>query len=161
MSDNAWTLAAAPNGAFVVETPCAQADIISLRRVPDSAIANVTFAPDSRVICRRGKIMLLAGEVDLPAVPAAGRSFFDQFVESIKGDETAEGTPAATTINGHRAFTNRQVANGVVAQTGFVELSRSKIIMLLAGAEENSGMSVAEQGMIVDRFYASVKVVRK
>src|SRR5262249_20090168 len=95
-----WLQTAVPNGAFSVETPCDAAAIASTQNVPDETLLpGVKFTPGSRIVCRLGKTMFVAGEVEIPDYPTAGPSVFDSFVEQAKNDKTAEGIPSTTTIN--------------------------------------------------------------
>ena len=155
-----WLLAAAPNGNFSVETPCDAARVADLQRVPNSALGNLEFMPQARVICRTDKFMFMAGEVEVAAVRPTGPSFFDAFVARTLKDPTLEGKPLRSTIGGRRAFLNRQEKDGVLAQSGFVEVSRKKVVVLM-GVGSDSSVPIAEQGKAVDRFYSSLRVVGK
>ena len=156
-----WAIAPSANGMFSVETPCTEAEVVGFRSLPDEMVPELKFIPGSRVVCRRGQVILVAAEVGDPDYPKTGLSVFDSIVEQAKGDKTAEGTPTITTLNGRRAFVNRQEKDAMLAQTGFVEIDRGRIIMLIAGVQADSGLSVKDQGALIDRFYSSVKVTGK
>jgi hypothetical protein len=160
--DKAWTPTAASNGVFSIETPCDASSIAATQGVADEALLpGVKFSPGSRVVCRDGKTMFVAGEIEVPNYPAAGPAVFDSFVAQAKNDKTAEGTPSTTVINGRRAWINRQEKDGALAQTGFVEINRATIVFMIAGVDADSSMKIEDQRALVDRFYASVKVTGK
>lgn len=158
--EDAWVLVSAPNGAFSIETPCSESEVAALQGVPGSAVPNVEIVPQSRVICRKGPLIFLAGVVEPRDYPASGPSLFDLIVEAVAQAPAVEGKPTTTTIGGRRAFVNREERDGVLAQTGFIELGRAKAIMLVAGFDDAS-VSVAAQGEAIDHFYASTKVTAR
>ncbi|MEZ0243925.1 MAG: hypothetical protein ACAH11_11155 [Sphingomonas sp.] len=150
-----WTVAAAPNGAFSVETPCDANEVAGMAYIPEDSLPGVSLDKEKRVICFKDKMMFM-GAVMAPGNPPRGTTVFDMLVESLAGTES-KGKPMQTTIGGRRAMVNRAVEDGVVAQTGFVELNPREIIFLFGGGE-NDRLSVAAQGAAIDRFFASTKV---
>jgi hypothetical protein len=159
-SDDVWAVAASQNGVFTAETPCNSAELGAMKPVPDSVITQEALVPDSRILCRKQSLFFVAAEIEDGNLPARS-TLFDMFSTHILSDKTAEGTPSQTMIGGKRALLNRQETNDRLAQTGFVEISRTKLIFLVAGAEENSGLSIQRQRELVDHFYASIKVTGK
>ena len=151
-----WTSAAAPNGHFTVDTPCTAPEIAALRRAPAGLMAGVDLAPEARVLCSKGPWIFVAGEVNVEGVPA-GSSFFDILVQQAAADPTAEGRPTQTTMHGRRAFVNRQEQAGVIAQTGFVEIGRTRIILLVSGSRDSS-VGVDVQRQTIDHFFNSISL---
>ncbi|WP_447725412.1 hypothetical protein [Sphingomonas koreensis] len=152
----AWSRVIPPNGAFSIETPCKPVEISALRVVPDAALPINNYAPGSRILCRKGGMVFMAGVVNTTDLPA-GVSAYDVITEKVAKAGNVEGKPTLTTIGGRRALINRQVRNGLVGQTGFIEISPIKIITLVAGTEGDDA-SAAASIEAVDRFYASIKV---
>ena len=159
-SDDVWTPAVAANGAFSVDTPCSTAEVVEFRKLPEPLMPGVTFVPNTRVACKHGETLLVAGVYDVAGYPATGPAVFDSFVQQLRSDKTAEGVASVTTINDRRALLNRQEKDGVLAQTGFVEISRSKLVVMIGGVY-GGGMKIEDQRALVDRFYGSVKVTAK
>lgn len=155
--DDAWVRTAAPNGAISVETPCLEAEIAALRSIPDKAFEGINFVPGSRIICRKGPLLFVAGVAEVKEFPAGASSLFDSFAEGVAKERTADGKPTMTTVAGRRAIVNREEKDGRLAQSGLVEMSPTTVIFLIGGAEDTS-LSVAAQGQALDRFYASLKV---
>jgi hypothetical protein len=156
--DGVWTPAHSPNGLFSVETPCSLSEVAALKGMPGSALPGGNSDPDTRVLCKQGDVLFFAGEIDGGSLPPGTSSLFDLISTQAANDKTAEGTPKVTTIDGRRAWINRQEEDGALAQTGFVEVGRTKIILLLAGVQGKVSLSVKQQGDAIDRFYSSVKV---
>ena len=153
----AWNRVRPINGAFSVETPCAPVEVSALRAVPDVALPIGNYAQGSRILCRKGGMVFMAGIVNTPDLPA-GVSAYDWISEKVAKAGKVEGKPTATTIGGRRALINRAERNGIVGQTGFVEISPIKIITMVAGAE-GAGASAEASRKAVDRFWASIEVV--
>jgi hypothetical protein len=151
-----WTSASAPNGHFTVDTPCAASEIAALRRSPAEVMAGVDLAPEARVLCSKGTPIFVAGEVNVEGVPA-GSSLFDILVQQAAADPTAEGRPTQTRMHGRRAFVNRQERAGVIAQTGFVEIGRTRVVFLVSGSRDSS-VGVDVQRQAIDHFFNSISV---
>ncbi len=152
-----WSVAAAPNGALTVETPCSASEIAALQSAPPDLIPNLELAPQSRVLCVKDPLIFLVGQVNAEDLPAGTTSLFDALVEQVSADRNASGRPTQTTILGRRAIVNREERDGIVAQTGFIEISRTSAVMLIAGAR-NSSLGVASQRQAIERFYGSISV---
>jgi hypothetical protein len=150
-----WTVAAAPNGVFTVETPCGASEVAAMQRQPANLV-NVELVPASRVVCAKEPMIFVAGELVVPELPP-GTSVFDFIVQQASASRDVDGHPVQTNIRGRRAFVNREERNGVVAQTGFVEISRGRLIMLLAGFRDGR-LGVAAQDLAIQRFYNSISV---
>lgn len=160
-SSDVWLTASAPNGLYTVDTPCAALEVEGYRQYPDSVFGGLSFIADTRVVCRQEKVVLLIGEIDVPDLPATGPSGFDSFVAQVTGDKTAEGKTSTFTVSGHRAFANTQESGDKVARVGFVELGRSKLLFVVAGIQEASGMTIPQQRALIDHFFTSIKVAAK
>ena len=151
-----WTRTFAPNGAFSIETPCTAGEITALRSVPNATLPISNYVPESRVICKKGGWVFMAGVVNATDLPA-GVSAYDYIAQKVADISNVEGKPTATMIGGRRALINRAGGGGIVGQTGFVEISPTKIITLVAGAKTDD-KGGAEMGPAIDRFYASIEV---
>jgi hypothetical protein len=154
---NGWASATAPSGAFTVATPCSVSEVAALRGVAAIALRSVSLRPNSRVLCRKGKLLFLAGEVATPGVSTRSRPLFETLVAEVRADRTLEGTQSATRLSGRRAFVNRQAGAGAISQTGFVEIDRARVLFLIGGVQAGSDLNAAEQGDTVDRFFGSVR----
>lgn len=152
----AWSRVRPINGAYSVETPCTPVEVSALRIVPDARLPIDNYAQGSRILCRKGGMVFMAGIVNTTDLPA-GVSAYDWISEKVAKAGTSEGKPTATTIGGRRALINRAERNGVVGQTGFIEISPIKIITIVAGSE-GKGASVEASRKAVDRFWASIEV---
>jgi hypothetical protein len=159
-SNDVWATAPSASGVFNVDTPCSASELAAGKQAPDNMIAGVTFVPESRVFCQKAGLMFVAGEIEVNDIPA-GSTLFDLFLTQAKNDNTAEGTPSQIMIGGKRAFLNREARSDVLAQTGLVELGRTKLLFLLAGADSTGRPNIQKQGEAVARFYASIKVTGK
>jgi hypothetical protein len=157
---DAWARAISPNRVFSVETPCGAAEVAKAQQVPDSAL-KMGFTPRSRVLCRKGKLLFVAGEVRDTRLPAGARSLFDLVSSKTRTDPTAEGVPSSTKTDGRRTFVTRQVDADSLAQTGLVEVNATTIIVVVAGIQAESGLSDADRAATVDRFFKSIKVAGK
>jgi hypothetical protein len=149
--DDGWSLASTSNGAFTVETPCDAADLAQGARVPDSAVNMAEIVSGSRVLCRKGSMLFVAGLLDLADTPA-GATAFDLFAKHVRDDPTREGTPSELKVDGRRLFVNRQESSNRLAQVGFVEISRTKLVFAVAGADGSGTLAVEQQRRDVDRF---------
>ena len=156
----AWSRATSPDHAFSVETPCSAEEIDRAKGLPPEIGDGITLPQASRVVCEKDGFLLVAGVVEEPALPKDGSSLFDQFTKSAGSDSTLEGKPRVATINGHRAWLNRQQQGDVVAQTGVIEVSRSTVILGVTGGNRSTLKPDAQIAMI-DRFYGSIQVAAK
>lgn len=155
-----WARAEAGNGVYSIETPCAAAELAEAQAMPIEAFANLKFLPDSRIICLKGDTLLVAGVAEAPDAPADAASAFDTLVATLNSDVSGGSKPVLTTLAGRRAMVNREQKGGKVAQVGIIELSRTQLLILIGGTDDAS-LSVAAQGEMLDRFYASLKVAAK
>jgi hypothetical protein len=155
----AWTVAVSPDGVFSVETPCTASEVAGMDYMPEDTLPGVTLDKKTRVICFKGGMMYL-GVVLKVGTPPKGESMFDALVESVANSNDVKGSPKQATIGGRRALVNRagDDGDGIVAQTGFVELNPREILFLFSGGEGKS-VSVADQAKAIDRFFGSAKVI--
>jgi len=153
-----WVRVAAPDGAFSIETPCSAAEIDELK---NASAPDDTLNPQSRIFCKKANLIFVVGEHDEKELPAGTATLFEAVSARAASDKDVEGTPTLTTIDGKRAFLNRQIQGDVVAQTGVIEVGRKSVVMIIAGFPPNSGLSVEEQGVLIDRFCRSLKFGRK
>ncbi len=151
-----WTRTMAPNGAFSIETPCTAGEITALRSVSNAALPISNYVPESRVVCKKGGWVFMAGVVNATDLPA-GVSAYDYIAQKVADAANVQGRPTETMIGGRRALVNRGGRSGIVGQTGFVEISPTKIITLVAGAKA-ADKGGAEMEPAIDRFYASIEV---
>lgn len=156
--DASWTRASAPSRLFSVETPCTLLELERFKALPADVIAGSNLPAEMRVACSKDSVVLVAALVEVDAAETGNTTFFDALMDKAKSDTTAEGVPSRTVIDGRRAFLNRQVEGDVVAQTGFVEAGRNRIVLIITGMRPDSGLSITEQGQIIDRFCNSIKV---
>ena len=153
-----WERAIAQDKSFSIETPCTTGVVEQLRQAPADLLKGVSLPPQSRVACATSQLILVAGAVE----GRSGKtSMFDLAVSDARADPTAEGSPSLTSINGHRAYLIRQTEGNRVAQSGFVELSPNKIVLLMAGARPETTLTVEDQGAIIDKFYQSLRIGAK
>ena len=155
-----WARSTPPNGAFSVETPCTASEIDALKNLPGDAMP-MKVEPDARLVCKKGKILFFAGQAAVGALPAGVTSIFDKIADGVTADTGAEGEPRTLTIDGHRALINRDDSEGPMAQTGIIEVDARTIIVLVAGVEQGSDISLVDQGKMIDRFYGSIRVIAK
>jgi hypothetical protein len=154
-----WLRAASSDHALSAETPCSFEEVEGFRQLPSDFLKGIILPSQSRIVCAKNGLILLAGVSENSEAEARGSAIFDQLMAFAKADKTAEGAPSLVTIDGHRAFLNRQESNGVVAQTGTIELSRRSIIVAVAGGgQPGVSLTVKEQGDAINRFYGSIKV---
>lgn len=156
-----WARAASPDGAFSVETPCSAAEVAASAALPDGIAAAATLDARARVLCIKDTMLFVASIVEERALPADGPALFDAALAQVRADKTAEGHPTITTVDGRRALMNRQTKGGEVARTGFVEVSRSRIVLLIAGVRFGSSLSAVGQDDVLDRFTRSIRVTAR
>ncbi len=152
-----WTRASAPNGAFSAETPCSAQEVEKLRQAPEN-LGSVQLPVAGRVMCVNQSAGFTAGEVTADDLPATGPGLFDSIVEQARNDTSAGAKPVATTLNGRRAMVNREASGDTMAQTGFIETGRNKMILIIAGFSPGNGLTAAEQGQQIDHFFHSIEV---
>ena len=156
-----WTRLTAPDGAFSVETPCTKSESDATVGTPGPGATALVYGSKARIVCIKDALMFVAAEVAEPALPADSPALFDVVVEQMLGDKTAEGAPASTTIDGRRAYVNRQVQGDDTAQTGLVEIDRTRLVLLLSNVQRTGGAGAPQQRAAIDRFYASLRVTSK
>jgi hypothetical protein len=156
----AWLRTSSPDHAFSIETPCSIEELAKTKALPSELGGGVNLPQDGRVVCLKEGVLLAAGMVMEPALSKGEPSLFDQVTKSADHDPTAEGTPRLATINGHRAWLNRQQKDDVVAQMAVIEVGRSKIILGVTGGNRST-LKPAEQIAMIDRFYSSIQVAAK
>lgn len=151
-----WGRAVAPNGDFSIETVCTEPEIAASANMPNPL--KLTFVPQSRVVCAKEGLLLMAASWEMAKLPAGGGTLYDVLWAQIESTSEGEARPVQTTINGRRAITNRAKDGDVLAQTGFIEIGPKRLIVLVAGGQ-GSKLSFDEQGRVIDRFFASTKVM--
>ncbi len=158
--NDVWAPVVSPDAFYSVETPCNSTEIAAANGLPENP--EWELKPQSRVLCRTGHYLFVAGEVEVPAVPDNGKTLFDWLEAGVRNDKTAEGAPSTTTVGGRRVFFNRQEGAAKLAQVGFVEINKTKVVMLIGGSDGESGSpAMQDQRAAIDRFYASIKVTGK
>ena len=157
-ADPVWARAVAGNGDFSIETICTSAEVAALADLPNAL--KITPVPQSRVMCMKDGLLFMAASWEASDLPRDGGSLFDQLWAGIEGRKDAEGGPVKTVINGRRAITNREFTDGVLAQTGFIEISPKRVLFMVAGGQD-SRVSAEAQGQAIDRFFGSAKVTAK
>ncbi|WP_309753355.1 hypothetical protein [Novosphingobium sp.] len=150
-----WERAIAQDNSFSIETPCSGAVIEQLRKAPPELSKGLILPPQSRVMCATSELAFVAGVIEGPVGKV---SIFDELLSEARADPTAEGTPSLTSINGHRAYLNRQTEGNRVVQAGVVEVSANKIVLLIAGTQSDATLSVEDQNAIIDKFYQSLRI---
>ena len=160
-ADNSgWAPVVSPDAFYSVETPCNTTEIATGNGVPENP--EWELKPQTRVLCRTGHYFFVAGEVEVQTVPDNVKTLFDWLEAGVRNDKTAEGSPSTTTIGGRRVFINRQEDSARLAQVGFVEINKTKVVMLIGGSDGESGSpTMQDQRAAVDRFYTSIKVTGK
>ncbi len=154
--DWTWLRTEAPNRAFSAETPCTASEIERLRQTPGD-LGRLQVPAGQRIACLTEGVVFLAGIIEASESEVQTGSLFDQILEQAETDPTKQGVATESTIDGRRAWLNRETREEVVAQTGVVEISRTKILLVISGADESAELSSSEQAAAIDRFYASIK----
>jgi hypothetical protein len=152
-----WTRVSPPKGGFSVETPCTEAEVEKFKSAPEE-LSGFKLPVQGRVICLKPGLILLAGEISAGDLPASSSNLFDMIVTEVAKDPKPDGKPTQTTLAGHRAMLNREVNGQRTAQVGFIELGRSRIIMIVTGFLPESTASLADQGQLIDRYFGSIAV---
>ena len=156
---SSWLRAKSPDDAFSAETPCSSEELErSGRSLDRHHLQEIHVSIQSLVACQKDGFNLMAGVVQAPVGYARQASLFDEMLAHANDDRTAEGTPSLAMIDGHRAYLRRQESNGLIGQTGFVYLSRTKIIFGVAGGQPAGSSGRKELGETVDRFFGSIRV---
>ncbi|QIG80516.1 hypothetical protein [Stakelama tenebrarum] len=155
-TQDAWLPATAADGAFTVDTPCSSEEIAQFSQFPDLT-PGFRLVPESRVVCKKGGFLMVAGIFAPEGYPEDGPALFDLFEDML------QKVPGATTIrslvvDGRRTIVNREERDGSVAQTQVIEFGHSRAIMIIGGYGEDDGLAVADQHALVDRFFGSVRV---
>jgi hypothetical protein len=154
---DSWTRVSPPSGSFSVETPCSIAEIDKLKSAPED-FSGFTMPAQGRVICLTPGLILAAAEIGGGEMAAGDPSLYDMIVTEAAKDPKPDGKPVQTTLNGRRAMINRQVDGKVTAQTGFIELGRGRILLVITGFQPDNTTPLAQQGKQIDRFFNSIAV---
>ena len=150
-----WAPATSGTGAFTIDTPCTAEEIAAFDQMP-SVTDGVSFAPNSRILCKKGELLLVAGIFEPTDYPESAPALFDAFQEMIEHEESG-GSIRAFDFQGRRALVNREESDGQVAQTQLIELDHSRLILILGGFDDAGADSAARHAM-VDRIFDSVRI---
>lgn len=154
-----WHRAVSPDRTFSIETLCNSVEISNLKAAPE-VLAGMPLKRTTRVLCIQGDLLQAAAVVELNDLPE-GASGFDALLQKLENNPDAKARMELTDVDGHRAVFNREFRNGMIAQTGFVELEGRKVIMLIAGYQEKSEVSESGQISALERFTKSLKIGSK
>lgn len=154
-----WSRASTPDGIFSVETTCDSNEIEAFREIPDKLANGLTFKRQSRVLCLQDKLMFVAGVVKIRGASKDKTAFEILLGELSKGAEADQ--QLVSQIDGHNALVSREAANGVTAQSTYVELDAERLILLIAGYEPGTRAGQSEQKHVVDRFTRSLRITNK
>ncbi len=150
-----WAPATSGTGTFTIDTPCTAEEIAAFDKMP-SVTEGVTFAPNSRILCQKGALLLVAGIFERADYPESAPALFDAFQEMIEHDESG-GSIRAFDFQGRRALVNREEGDGEIAQTQLIELDHSRLILIIGGVGDPGADSGALHAM-VDRIFDSVRI---
>ena len=90
--------------------------------------------------------------------PTKSKPFYDEVSSDVANDRTADGKPNFLTVNGHRAVFTYGHAEGLLGQKGLVEVSSSKVALVMAGGIPDAGVDLETQHKSIDRFFNSLQV---
>ena len=154
-----WTTSVSGNGLLKAEVPCSEAELAELaaRELDQQAMLGST-APE-RVLCAKDGIAFLATIKEIPVDAVPGLNFFDLIADAIVNMDDVDGDPQVGERDGRRTIVNRELDDGVLAQTMIVELAPNRIILANAGGPVPEGLTMEELGSMIDRFMDSLTVL--
>ena len=153
---DAWVRATSLDGYVSAETPCSLQQIASLNRSPPTAVGAFQLAPNARVVCADRNFIAFVGWIEDTAQSES--SAFDQMLRSGPMVDSSGSAIQVISLNGRRAVFNRNVQQGIVAQTSIIEVSHTRLIVAVAGGLPNSELSITAQNALVDHFVNSIQV---
>lgn len=143
-----------PDKVFSTESPCSSAVSELLKLSAPEMLTQAALSAQSSVVCATSQLFFVAGTIEHDT---GKEPLFDHLQKKARAESTDERTHSMVTIAGRRAFLNRQVASGRMAQSGFVELGDRKVVLLIAGGRPGTGLGIEEQAKDIDRFYQSLR----
>jgi hypothetical protein len=152
-----WTRTSSLDAAFSVETPCNEAEVAAAGAGPGK-VGMVQFPEQSRVVCFTSGMVMLAGVIEAPPGEVRENALFDLITGMAASDPDKQGQSRSATVDGRRAWFNRDSAGKMLAQTGMIEIDRSRIVLMIVGGEADGELSLEDQTTAIDRFSSSIKL---
>lgn len=91
--------------------------------------------------------------------PQAGdKSPFDDFSERLFSGTEQGVKPVALSISGHRTVADRGEKGKLIGQRALVEISSTRIALVMVGGDPAVGPELEAQRSMIDRFFASLQV---
>lgn len=150
-----WTRFSAPSALFSVEVPCAAEEVARVAQLPADVGVGTPFDPANRVMCLADDWLYMAGALTEPAAKTGERPVFDTIREAVLANKTAAGVQRDVTIDGRRAFINRELKDGMLADAGFVEVDKATIILISSGGKVRQDVDAAAA---LERFAQSLRI---
>lgn len=152
-----WVRSQPVDATYSIETPCSAERVALLSQEPLN-INGRAADTDTNVTCIDGLTAYSSGVLSVPASALGELKMFDLVMQGLKGRDTSNLELNETELSGRRAITSREARGGAVAQTTVVELSNSKLLMVVSGGETED---IAETGLMIDKHIASLKVAEQ
>ena len=151
----AWARFSAPRALFLVEVPCSAEEVARVAQLPGDVGVGTSFEPANRVMCLAGDWLYMAAVLTDASVAAGDTRMFDLIRNAVLAQNAATSVPRDLTIDGRRAFINREIKDGIVADAGFVEVNKTTIILISSGGTARQDV---DANAALDRFAQSLRI---
>ncbi|WP_285709714.1 hypothetical protein [Erythrobacter oryzae] len=150
-----WTRFSAPSAKFSVEVPCTAEEIARIAQLPGDVGIGMSVDSANRVMCLADDWIYMAGALTDPSAKTGGRAVFDLIREFVLASKDAAGVQRDVIIDGRRAFINRELKDGVLADAGVVEVDKATVILISSGGKVRQDVDAEAT---LERFVQSLRI---